>query len=364
MGLRQGDPLSPALFVIGAEVLSRVLNNLIVQAGFQGFKVSCGCPPVTHLAFADNMLIFANGSARALQNIIRVLDLYQKSSGQLVNGQKSGYVVHPSVSVARQRVIERITGFPRQQAPFRYLGFPLHFGKGKASHYGEVEYSAGSSDTWKRLVNVSRQAELSMRWLVYAGTCDFWYDNWLGTRALFHKASVNGALSFRDFLTDGRWNSLLLAQYFPSDITAMILQHPTPEGERPDEVVWMPTTSGQFSLSSAFQEVRQSRNASWLFSHIWHPQIPLKVSFFMLSLLLRRLPLDDILGKFGVQNLSKCFCCLTAEGESIEHIFATGQLAMAIWDSFGATCGIFLPQVPLRDRLVAWWLSTHSDPQR
>ena len=64
-----------------------------------------------------------------------------------------------------------------------------------------------------------------MRWLVYAGTCDFWYDNWLGTGALFLRAPVNGALTFREFIRDGRWDSLLLAQYLPSDVTALILQH-------------------------------------------------------------------------------------------------------------------------------------------
>ncbi|XP_027152118.1 uncharacterized protein LOC113752185 [Coffea eugenioides] len=80
-GLRQGDPISPALFVIGAEVLSRALNNLVLHRGYRGFKVPRGCPQVTHLAFADDVLIFANGSARALQDIVRVLKLYQQSSG-------------------------------------------------------------------------------------------------------------------------------------------------------------------------------------------------------------------------------------------------------------------------------------------
>ena len=105
----------------------------------------------------------------------------------------------------------------------------------------------GVSATWKRLLNVSREAELSMQWLVNDGTCDFWYDNWLGNGALFFKVPGQGDLSFRDFIVDGKWNSVRLAQYLPRDITAMILQHLTPEGERPDEVVWVSTTSGSFS---------------------------------------------------------------------------------------------------------------------
>ncbi|XP_071940013.1 uncharacterized protein [Coffea arabica] len=444
-GLRQGDPISPALFVIGAELLSQALNNLVLHCGYRGFKVPRGCPQVTYLAFADDVLIFANGFARALQDIVRVLELYQQSSGQLVNRQKNGYIVHLSASIARRRVIEHLTGFSRQQAPIRYLGFPLYLGQSKAYYYGEVsqaiigrilswkskflsqggkiilikhvlssiplhllsaavmptsvfrvikkwkfrtgtslwarflrakyygachpcqvELKVGVSATWKRIINVSREAELSMRWLVNAGTCDFWYDNWLGNGALFLKAPVQGDLSFRDFIVDGKWNSVGLAEYLPRDITTMILQHSTPEGERPDEVVWVSTTSGSFSLSSAFREVRQARNPSWIFSHIWLPQLPVKVSLFMLRLLMRRLPLDDILGKFGFQLPSKCFCSsmAAAAGESIEHIFSTGQLAVEIWGVFGSSCGICLPAVSLRERLVAWWLSPHSDAQR
>ena len=94
--LRQGDPLSPSLFVIGAEVLSRGLNNLTTQPGFRGFSIPRGCPPVTHLAFADDVLIFSNGSTTALKQITRVLDTYQRVSGQLVNTQKCGYLMHPS----------------------------------------------------------------------------------------------------------------------------------------------------------------------------------------------------------------------------------------------------------------------------
>ncbi|XP_071917028.1 uncharacterized protein [Coffea arabica] len=106
--LRQGDPLSSALFIIGAEVLSRDLNDLMVQLSFLGFKVPYGCPSVTHLAFADDVLIFTNGSSSSLNDIKQVLEMYQRCLGQLINAQKSGYLVHPSLSLARKRVIERV----------------------------------------------------------------------------------------------------------------------------------------------------------------------------------------------------------------------------------------------------------------
>ena len=80
-GLCQGDLLSPALFTIGVEVLSRKLNNVLVQSGFVGFKVLYGCPPITHLAFAAHVLIFATRSSSSLKAPMQVLEVYQRCSG-------------------------------------------------------------------------------------------------------------------------------------------------------------------------------------------------------------------------------------------------------------------------------------------
>nr|XP_027124272.1 uncharacterized protein LOC113740964 [Coffea arabica] len=137
-GLRQGDPLSPVLFIIGSEMLSRGLNALALQQGFIGFKVPPGCPVVTHLTFADDVLIIANGSTAALKRVMQVLEAYQLSSGQLVNAHKSGYLIHEALPPARRRVIERVTHFSRQWFRIHYLGFPLYTGRSKTVFFGEV----------------------------------------------------------------------------------------------------------------------------------------------------------------------------------------------------------------------------------
>jgi len=50
------------LFIIGAEVLSRALNRLVLQPGFVGLKVPRGCPALSHLAFADDVLVFSSAA--------------------------------------------------------------------------------------------------------------------------------------------------------------------------------------------------------------------------------------------------------------------------------------------------------------
>ena len=104
-GLRQGDPISPALFVIGTEALSRALNALVRQRQFHPFKVSPGCPIVTHLSFADDVVIFSSGLKPTLQLLIRVLEEYFAVSGQKINEQKSYFLVHPRLGPRRSKII-------------------------------------------------------------------------------------------------------------------------------------------------------------------------------------------------------------------------------------------------------------------
>ncbi|XP_071909825.1 uncharacterized protein [Coffea arabica] len=242
-GLRQGDPLSPALFVIGAEVLSRGLNNLAAQSSFLGFTVPQGCPGVTHLAFADDVLILANGSATTLRRVMRVLQAYQRSSGQMLNAHKSGYLVHPSLSVARRRVIERIKGFSRQVFPTRYLGFPLYIGR-FSDRVVSLDYLHARKVLSGNSSLPSGVQAISFSDLEADAGCQ-------PTGRTLHVVAGSGwVVSFL-----GRWNAQLLSQVLPRDIIAVVLSKSIPNEQSADEVVWMPATSGKFSLASAYQEL-------------------------------------------------------------------------------------------------------------
>ena len=92
-GLRQGDPLSPALFIIAAEFLSRSLNNLLQKVNFIPYSVPKGCTLINHLSYADNILIFSSGHKNSLKAIMEVLKAYEGFSGQLINKKKSGFIV-------------------------------------------------------------------------------------------------------------------------------------------------------------------------------------------------------------------------------------------------------------------------------
>ena len=57
--------------------------------------------------------------------------------------------------------------------------------------------------------------------------CNFWYDKWLGSGALYLRVTVRPDWSFGDFIVQGRWDIQWLGQVLPSDIASSVMRKPT-----------------------------------------------------------------------------------------------------------------------------------------
>jgi hypothetical protein len=88
-GLRQGDPLSPYLFLLCAEGLSGLLLREEEVGGIDGVRVCRNAPSVSHLLFADDSLILMKADLNNATSLQQVLDTYCANSGQLVSLAKS-----------------------------------------------------------------------------------------------------------------------------------------------------------------------------------------------------------------------------------------------------------------------------------
>eukprot|EP00268_Persea_americana_P038868 TRINITY_DN38524_c0_g1_i1.p1 TRINITY_DN38524_c0_g1~~TRINITY_DN38524_c0_g1_i1.p1 ORF type:complete len:155 (+),score=21.32 TRINITY_DN38524_c0_g1_i1:451-915(+) len=88
-GIRQGDPLSPFLFVIVAKAVSRMIMAVASEDLISGFKVCDSIPPTSLLHFADDTLIFCAANEDRIQNVKATLLCFEAMSGLKINFFKS-----------------------------------------------------------------------------------------------------------------------------------------------------------------------------------------------------------------------------------------------------------------------------------
>ena len=147
-GLRQGDPISPLIFVLAVEYLSRIMKKVGEKTDFR-FHRNCGELKINHLAFADDILLFCNGDYLSVVHLLRGLKLFSLTSGLFPNPEKSAVYFAGVNRGEIQRILE-VSGFKQGVLPFNYLGIPID-AKRLPSHEGDnlVERMLGRIRSWK-----------------------------------------------------------------------------------------------------------------------------------------------------------------------------------------------------------------------
>jgi hypothetical protein len=128
-GLRQGDPLSPLLFNLVVDVLSRMLQkaaNVELIRGLGGNLVPGG---VVSLQYADDTILFVDSCKEKAEDLKWILNYFELVSGMRVNYHKSEVV---PINIAQREEVENFAGIfgcPVGEFPIKYLGIPLHHSK-------------------------------------------------------------------------------------------------------------------------------------------------------------------------------------------------------------------------------------------
>ena len=88
-GIRQGDPISPYLFLLATEGLSCLLKSRRDSSNLDGIQVAPSAPLVNHLLFVDDSLCSSRQIVLGATEVNQVLDIYYNATGQRINFDKS-----------------------------------------------------------------------------------------------------------------------------------------------------------------------------------------------------------------------------------------------------------------------------------
>ncbi|XP_021866236.1 uncharacterized protein [Spinacia oleracea] len=159
-GLRQGDPLSPYIFIMCMEVLSRRMLALQEIGSGRGLKIGRRSPRINHLFFADDALFFFHATPDSCVNLRKALDEFSLISGEVVSLEKSFVTFSPNTPRRFISFMRRPLGMKNKFAMGTYLGCPMDV-DGRSSQKFEflIDRIAKKLSSWK-FISISQAGKI------------------------------------------------------------------------------------------------------------------------------------------------------------------------------------------------------------
>ena len=138
-GFRQGDPLSPYLFIMCTEALISNIKKAEWMKQLTGMKVARAGPAISHLLFVDDSLFFCKVNKEECQTILRILKEYETVSGQQINFQKFSIQFGHKIDEDSRQELRDLLGIQNLGGMRSYLGLPESLGGSKVQVFGFVQ---------------------------------------------------------------------------------------------------------------------------------------------------------------------------------------------------------------------------------
>uniref|UniRef100_A0A803QHY3 Reverse transcriptase domain-containing protein n=1 Tax=Cannabis sativa TaxID=3483 RepID=A0A803QHY3_CANSA len=175
-GIRQGDPLSPYLFLLVAEILSTVIHLKSLDHQFNGISIYRSTPSISHLLFADDSMLFTHVNNVNNNAIKDILATYNKATGQTVNFAKSSILFSPNTSSNDEQNF--LTSLQMSDKPLidKHLGVPQCLSRSKKSSFLFLLQKASSKlSPWNQHL-FSKDGSLARLWPIFGGDLQEYKD--------------------------------------------------------------------------------------------------------------------------------------------------------------------------------------------
>ncbi|XP_031402735.1 uncharacterized protein LOC116212324 [Punica granatum] len=200
-GIRQGCPLSPYIFVLCIERLSHLISSAVGDGIWRPIRTGRHGSPISHLMFADDLLLFSEASMEQVQVIKNVLDAFCAASGQkefyMGSLGRSKEASLGSWETLTRPVVEGGLGLRRlrqaNDAFLAKLGWGLLTEKeafwvrvltqkyvGRVDEGLKLKISPQDSWLWKAIARAWNQVSEGATWAINRGDrARFWEDSWI-----------------------------------------------------------------------------------------------------------------------------------------------------------------------------------------
>ena len=145
-GLRQGDPISPYLFLICTDAFSGLLSKAQKGGPIHGVKVCKRAPQVSHLFFADDSVLFVRATTSECERVIDIIRRYEEASGQRINSEKSEVVFSRNEGADLRQNLLTLLQMKEVDYHAKYLGLPTILSRSKKAVFAGIK-----ERVWKKL---------------------------------------------------------------------------------------------------------------------------------------------------------------------------------------------------------------------